>query len=182
LLTQQMRTQLLRGRANLEVFQDRMRGRHISRLEGFILGGLKTLYRKQGFVKAVSISPSDYSIVLELEGEGTVPAFKLSAAERQLLAVSVLWGLAKASERELPTIIDTPLGRLDSKHRATFVERYFPKAAKQVILLSTDEEVVGRYYEMLKPFIANEYVLNYDEGTQSSRIDAGYFAGLKEAA
>lgn len=182
LLTQQMRTQLLRGRAHLEVFQDRMRGRHISRLEGFILDGLKTLYRKQGFVKAVSISPSDYSIVLELEGEGTVPAFKLSAAERQLLAVSVLWGLAKASERELPTIIDTPLGRLDSKHRATFVERYFPKAAKQVILLSTDEEVVGRYYEMLKPFIANEYVLSYDEGTQSSRIDAGYFAGLKEAA
>jgi DNA sulfur modification protein DndD len=182
LLTQQMRTQLLRGREHLEVFQERMRGRHISRLEGFILDGLKTLYRKQGFVKAVRISPADYSIVLELEGEGTVPAFKLSAAERQLLAVSVLWGLAKASDRVLPTIIDTPLGRLDSKHRATFVERYFPKAAKQVILLSTDEEVVGRYYEMLKPFIANEYVLSYDEAAQSSTIEHGYFPGYKEAA
>jgi len=182
LLTQQMRTQLLRGREHLEVFQERMRGRHISRLEGFILEGLKTLYRKQGFVKSVRINPADYSIVLELEGEGTVPAFKLSAAERQLLAVSVLWGLAKASGRVLPTIIDTPLGRLDSKHRATFVERYFPRAAKQVILLSTDEEVVGRYYEMLKPFIANEYVLSYDEAAQSSTIENGYFPGYKEAA
>ena len=182
LLTQQMRTQLLRGREHLEVFQERMRGRHISRLEGFILDGLKTLYRKQGFVKSVRINPADYAIVLELEGEGTVPAFKLSAAERQLLAVSVLWGLAKASDRVLPTIIDTPLGRLDSKHRATFVERYFPKAAKQVILLSTDEEVVGRYYEMLKPFIANQYVLTYDDAAQSSTIENGYFLGYKEAA
>ena len=182
LLTQQMRTQLLRGREHLKVFQERMRGRHISRLEAFILEGLKTLYRKQGFVKTVRISPADYSIVLELAGEGTVPASKLSAAERQLLAVSVLWGLAKASDRVLPTIIDTPLGRLDSKHRATFVERYFPKAAKQVILLSTDEEVVGRYYDMLKPYIANEYVLAYDEAAQSSTIENGYFPGYKEAA
>lgn len=182
LLTQQMRTQLLRGRVHLEMFQERMRGRHISRLEGFILEGLKTLYRKQGFVKSVRINPANYSIVLELQGEGTVPAFKLSAAERQLLAVSVLWGLAKACDRVLPTIIDTPLGRLDSQHRATFVERYFPKAAKQVILLSTDEEVAGRYYEMLKPHIANEYVLSYDEATQSSMIESGYFLGYKEAA
>ena len=182
LLTQQMRTQLLRGRKHLEVFQERMRSRHISRLEGLILDGLKTLYRKQGFVKSVRINPADYSIVLELKGEGTVPASRLSAAERQLLAVSVLWGLAKASDRVLPTIIDTPLGRLDSKHRATFVERYVPKAAKQVILLSTDEEVVGRYYEMLKPFIANEYVLSYDEAAQSSTIENGYFPGYKEAA
>jgi len=182
LLTHHMRTQLLRGRKHLEVFQERMRGRHISRLEGLILDGLKTLYRKQGFVKSVRIDPADYSIVLELKGEGSVPASRLSAAERQLLAVSVLWGLAKASNRELPTIIDTPLGRLDSKHRATFVERYFSKAAKQVILLSTDEEVVGRYYEMLKPFIANEYVLSYDEAAQSSTIESGYFPSYKEAA
>jgi DNA sulfur modification protein DndD len=182
LLTQQMRTQLLRGREHLKIFQERMRGRHISRLEGFILEGLKTLYRKQGFVKNVRINPTDYSIVLELQGDGAVPASKLSAAERQLLAVSVLWGLAKASDRVLPTIIDTPLGRLDSRHRATFVERYFPKAAKQVILLSTDEEIVGRYYEMLKPYIANEYVLRYDDAAQSSTIENGYFPGYKEAA
>lgn len=182
LLTERMKGQLIRARKHLDAFQDRMRGRHISLLENLILDGLKTLYRKQGFVKAVRIDPSNYSITLELEGEGTVPAAKLSAAERQLLAVSVLWGLARASGRPLPTIIDTPLGRLDSKHRAMFVERYFPKAAKQVILLSTDEEVVGRYYDMLKPYIANEYVLSYDEASQSSTIRQGYFEAYEEAA
>lgn len=182
LLTKQMRVQLVRAKQNLELFQDKMRDRHISRLEELILSGLKYLYRKQNFVSAVKIDPSNYSIELALKGEGTVPAFKLSAAERQLLAVSVLWGLAKASNRELPTIIDTPLGRLDSKHRTTFVERYFPNAAKQVILLSTDEEIVGNYYEMLKPYLANEYVIDYDEERQSSSIHNGYFQRSLEAA
>ena len=181
-LTKQMHVQLARAKENLALFQDRMRARHISRLEQLILEGLKHLYRKRNFVSAVKIDPTDYSIELVLEGEGTVPAFKLSAAERQLLAVSVLWGLAKASGRELPTIIDTPLGRLDSKHRTTFVERYFPNAAKQVILLSTDEEIIGSYYNMLKPHIANEYVIYYDEDSQSSSIRTGYFNSSLEAA
>jgi len=181
-LTKQMHVQLARAKENLGLFQDRMRARHISRLEQLILEGLKHLYRKRNFVSAVKIDPTDYSIELVLEGEGTVPAFKLSAAERQLLAVSVLWGLAKASGRELPTIIDTPLGRLDSKHRTTFVERYFPNAAKQVILLSTDEEIIGSYYNMLKPHIANEYVIYYDEDSQSSSIRTGYFNSSLEAA
>jgi DNA sulfur modification protein DndD len=52
-----------------------------------------------------------------------------------------LRGLAKASGRPLPTIIDTPLGRLDSTRRRHLLERYFPVASHQVILLSTDEEI-----------------------------------------
>ena len=113
-------------------------------------------------------------VTLMIVGEGSVPAVKLSAGERQLLAVSVLWALARASGRKLPTIIDTPLGRLDSNHRQSFVENYFPFAADQVVLLSTDEEVVGHYYETMKPFIANEYLLEYDEESQSSPIHLGY--------
>ena len=57
------------------------------------------------------------------------------------------------------TIIDTPLGRLDSSHRRHLVERYFPFASHQVILLSTDEEIVGPYHKALAPFVARHYRL-----------------------
>ena len=51
-----------------------------------------------------------------------------------MLAVSILWGLAKASGQVMPVIIDTPLGRLDLSHRTNFITEYLPNASNQVIL------------------------------------------------
>ena len=121
-------------------------------------------------------------MTINIVGGETVPSSKLSAGERQLLAVAVLWALAKLSGRQLPTVIDTPLGRLDSKHRKFFVENYFPNAGHQVILLSTDEEIVGRYYNSLKNSIAKEYLVEYDEVEQSSVVSNGYFNQAKVPA
>ena len=74
-------------------------------------------------------------------------------------------------------IIDTPMGRLDGKHRTKLVENYFPNAAGQVILLSTDEEINGQYYKKLKPAIAKEYHIRYDDALRTSAIESGYFGG-----
>jgi DNA sulfur modification protein DndD len=87
----------------------------------------------------------------------------------------MLWGLARASGRPVPTVIDTPLGRLDSDHRTNLVERYFPNASHQVLLLSTDEELVNGYLEKLTPFVARTYRLEHDEKSGQSTIREGYF-------
>jgi DNA sulfur modification protein DndD len=100
---------------------------------------------------------------------------RLSAGERQLLATSLLWGLAKASGRPLPTIIDTPLGRLDSSHRRHLLDRYFPVASHQVILLSTDEEVDETSLARLKSHIGRSYTLTFDEQEHSTIVKPGYF-------
>ncbi len=100
---------------------------------------------------------------------------KLSAGERQLLAVAILWALAKSSGKTLPTVIDTPLGRLDGPHREKLIKNYFPKAGSQVLIFYTDEEVNEKYYQSLKPYISLEYKINYDELTQSSTFEEGYF-------
>ena len=100
---------------------------------------------------------------------------RLSAGERQLLATSLLWGLARASGRPLPTIIDTPLGRLDSSHRRHLIERYFPVASHQVILLSTDEEIDEDSLKRLQPHISRSYHLQFDEALRSTRVTPGYF-------
>jgi hypothetical protein len=76
---------------------------------------------------------------------------RLSEGEKQIFAISVLWGIARASARSLPAIIDTPIARLDARHREHLVERYVPNANHQVIILSTDTEVDRRYYESLEP-------------------------------
>jgi DNA sulfur modification protein DndD len=73
-------------------------------------------------------------------------------------------------------IIDTPLGRLDSDHRTNLVERYFPNASHQVLLLSTDEEIVEEYYESLKPYVSQCFLLAHDTKAGVTNISNGYFA------
>jgi DNA sulfur modification protein DndE len=65
--------------------------------------------------------------------------------------------LARASAHPLPAIIDTPMARLDAAHRRHLVERYFPHASHQVLILSTDTEVDRHYYQALQPHIARAY-------------------------
>ena len=175
LLFKNMKEQLSRGKKTLATFEEKIRNKHVTNLERVIKECFDSLLRKKGFLQSISISKSDYQMTINIVGGETVPSSKLSAGERQLLAVAVLWALAKLSGRQLPTVIDTPLGRLDSKHRKFFVENYFPQAGHQVILLSTDEEIVGNYYKSLKNSVSKEYLVEYNEDEQSSFVSSGYF-------
>ena len=46
------------------------------------------------------------------EGE-EIEKKRLSAGEKQLMVIALLWALAICSKKKLPVIIDTPLSRLD---------------------------------------------------------------------
>ena len=170
------------GGISLERFSDAVRTSQVKNLEDLVLDGFRRLLRKHRFIERVDIDEKTFQVTIYTEKSVAMPAQKLSAGERQLLAVAVLWALARLSGRELPTVIDTPLGRLDSIHRSRFVEQYFPYAARQVVLLSTDEEIVGEHYEALKPFISHEYTLEFNEELRSTTINAGYFSNIKAAA
>jgi DNA sulfur modification protein DndD len=126
-------------------------------------------------IRDLHIDPETFAIKLTGGDGRPLPFSSLSAGERQLLATSLLWGLAKASGRPLPTIIDTPLGRLDSSHRRHLLERYFPVASHQVILLSTDEEITETNLTKIQPFVGRSYQLMYDEQLRSTTIQPGYF-------
>lgn len=102
---------------------------------------------------------------------------QLSAGEKQMFAISILWGLALTSGYKLPVIIDTPMARLDSAHRTNFINRYLPNASSQVIVLSTDEEVYGQYLEDIRSYVNDSYTLIYDDMEKCSSIRPGYFGG-----
>ncbi len=148
--------------------------KHINSIQNNVLECYITLLRKEGLINAISIDPNTFELKLYQSGK-ELHADDLSAGERQILAVSMLWGLAKTSGRALPTAIDTPMGRLDTAHRSKLVNQYFPNASHQVILLSTDEEIVGKYLQDLTPYISRKYLLEYDSTEQSTKIENGYF-------
>ena len=148
---------------------------HIKRLEKLILECFKSLHRKKDFIKSIKIDTSTFDLQIFEAKNVQVDTDILSAGERQLLAVAILWGLAKASSSAAPTVIDTPLGRLDSEHRLNLVEQYFPTASKQVILLSTDEEINKKYHKYMKPYLARSYKIEYDEKINGSKSTLGYF-------
>ncbi len=164
-------------RSVMEQFRTRVAERHVRRIEQLILEGFSHLLRKDSLVSRLSIDPSTYHLSMFGSDDQPLSPERLSAGERQLLAISIIWGLARAAGRPLPVVIDTPLGRLDSVHRSHLVERYFPFASHQVILLSTDQEIDESGLERLKSSVGLSYRLSYEGREQSSHVEKGYFWG-----
>jgi DNA sulfur modification protein DndD len=159
----------------LKLFRLKLIDARRSELQKLIIESFLALIRKPDLVERISIEPETMGLTLYGPGGFVLSPSKLSAGERQLLAVSILWGLAKASGRMAPVVIDTPLGRLDGDHRDYLVERYFPKASRQVVLLSTDKEIGRRYSDLMDDSISKRYLIAYDPKLKTSSFTEGYF-------
>lgn len=166
-----------RVRETLTDFRAATIERHVAHIEHLVLESYQHLLRKTSLVTRLSIHPETFSLTLFGKSGDVLPAESLSAGERQLLGIALLWGLGRASGRPLPTAIDTPLGRLDTDHRRHFVEHYVPFASHQTLLFSTNEEIVGDYLERLTPWIGHCYFLNHDDQRGSTEVIRGYFKG-----
>lgn len=135
----------------------------------------KKLANKKNLVDCIKMDPKTLDLqYLNADGE-EIAKKRLSAGEKQLMVISLLWALAICSKKKLPVIIDTPLSRLDSSHRQALIKIYFPKASDQTIILSTDSEIDESYYEMMKKSIGDEFTLKYNDKTKNTTIKSGYF-------
>lgn len=135
----------------------------------------KCLANKKNLVDHIEMDPETLDLhYINSEGD-EIAKKRLSAGEKQLMVVSLLWALAICSKKKLPVIIDTPLSRLDSAHRQALIKTYFPNASDQTIILSTDSEIDMNYYKMLKKSIGDEFTLEYNDKTKNTTIKTGYF-------
>ncbi|PSN10276.1 DNA sulfur modification protein DndD [filamentous cyanobacterium CCT1] len=161
----------------LKVFKQRLKLRKLNQLETLVTQCFLYLLHKSNLVHRVEIDTEAFTLALFDRAGQPVPKHRLSAGEKQLLAIALLWGLARASGRQLPVAIDTPLGRLDSYHRNNLVEKYFPQASHQVLLLSTDTEIREAEVEQLRnsKAISREYLLRYDAKQHQTEVQPGYF-------
>ena len=139
-----------------------------------ILEGFRQITGKVDLVSRIVVSKQDFSLELADVNDHVFSADKLSAGERQLLATSILWGLARISGLAIPLVVDTPLGRLDGVHRRLLIENYFPVAAHQVVVLSTDEEIDEARFGLLRPYITRAYSLVFDDDAGCTSVFPGY--------
>jgi len=137
----------------------------------------KKLANKKNLIQKIVVDSETLDIQYLSEDGKEVSKDSLSAGEKQLMVISILWALAICSKKKLPVIIDTPLSRLDSLHRTSLITKYFPNAGEQTIILSTDSEIDAGYYKLIKENVGDEFTLNYDETTKRTSIERGYLIG-----
>ena len=137
----------------------------------------KMLANKKNLIERIEMDAVTLDFVYLNKNDEIVSQNSLSAGEKQLMVISLLWALAICSKKKLPVIIDTPLSRMDSVHRVALITTYFPKASDQTIILSTDSEIDHQYYEIMKENVGDEFTLVYDDVLKCSKIKKGYFIG-----
>ena len=115
-----------------------------------------------------------------LSKNGVEITFDRSAGENQIFATALIAGLAKVSGVKAPMVVDTPLGRLDSKHRLNILEFWTSDKNRQVILLSQDEEIDYHFYRQIESNVAKTYLLeNTEVGDgigRTTALEGKYFA------
>lgn len=166
----------------LDAYLEEITASKTQELEKMVAHFFNLLCRKDLLVREVQIDPKRHTVILYSDNRLELPKSSLSAGERQLYAMSLLWALRSVSGRMLPIIIDTPMGRLDSDHRRTLLTEFFPNAAHQIILLSTDTEINVEAYELLKPAISHTFMLQYDEEQGHTNVEHKYFVDSEEPA
>jgi DNA sulfur modification protein DndD len=131
--------------------------------------------RKKGLVHRIEITPACEVRLLNRRGED-IRETQLSAGEEQIFTQSLIWAIAEISGRAFPFVVDTPLGRLDEQHRIGVLE-HFTKRDGQVIMLSTDTEIVGKYLDSVRRRVLCTYQLEAEteDGVTVTTPRDGYF-------
>lgn len=98
-----------------------------------------------------------------------------SQGERQVYIMSIYLALLKTSRKDIPFFIDTPFARIDSNHREKIVGEFFKSISNQLFILSTDEEIVGEYEQLIDEQVSNKFELSISDYGKTSIIPEKYF-------
>lgn len=140
---------------------------------------LSALFRKQNEFGNAYFDEKSMCIRIKNEAGTEIPIEERSAGEKQIISSAFIWAMTKASDLDLPVVIDTPLGRLDSHHRNNLITHFYRKLSKQVVILSTDTEITKEYMELMEQNTAKQLMLDYNEQEKYTVIREGYFEFTK---
>lgn len=128
------------------------------------------LYAYEVLQQKLKDGESEFELPVEVKQQ-------LSAGEKQIFIMALYQALSQLNKINVPYIVDTPFARIDQEHRGKILNQFFKKLNGQVIILSTDEEIVREYQESISDIISNTFVLNHTSAGNTEILANTYFGG-----
>ena len=134
-----------------------------------------SMAHKKDIVDKIFID-KDCEVKLLNEKGMDIRRYDLSAGEKQIFTQALFSAVSSVSRRGFPMLVDTPLGRLDVEHRKG-VLNHLAGRGHQVILLSTNTEVVGDYLKEIESHVQQKYLIRFERVGEvgQSTVRIGYF-------
>ncbi len=129
------------------------------------------LKNKSSMVKTIRINDEMFIEIIDFNGE-SIDIRTISEGEKGILMYSIIHGLHSLSGGDMPLIIDSPLGKMDSLHTNNLIRNYYPIASEQVIILSHDREITKEVMDDMDDLVSHKYLIRSEE---EPKLIAGYF-------
>jgi DNA sulfur modification protein DndD len=147
----------------IDLFRDRLR----NQVQQQAAEIFRSLITEQAFVD-LKINDQYGLEIIDDEGR-EIP--DRSMGQEQIVALSLIGGLNRASGKHAPIVMDTPFGRLDLTHRAN-VLTFIPDLGSQCLLLVQSGEFErDRDMAFLEGRVAHEYQMVRDGSPTRTRIE-----------
>jgi DNA sulfur modification protein DndD len=128
------------------------------KLEKIINEKFQKLKKENFTIKEIKLT-DEFNIYLINENSEKLSVLSASSGQKQIIATALIWGISEYLEKNIPIIIDTPLGRLDIENQKLILKEFYPNASKQVIMLPTPSELKADEFNILNEFISDKYCL-----------------------
>ena len=116
--------------------------------------------KKEGYEADKIILDENFNINLFDINSNAMDILSSSSGQKQIIATALIWGISEYIAEDIPMIIDTPLGRLDEKNQALFLNKFYPEVSKQVIILPTPSELKHEGFKTLTQHVSQTFMLN----------------------
>ncbi|HWO96383.1 MAG TPA: DNA sulfur modification protein DndD [Bacillus sp. (in: firmicutes)] len=136
---------------------------------------INILFRKKAYIDRMHIDHSSFELRLFNKNKQEIVKERLSAGEKEMLMLTVIWAMFKVSGWKLPFVFDTLFGRLDLDHKNALIQHFIPKCGDQVLIFTTDSEIGSEQYEIIKDITSHCYTLEFNESQEKTEIVKGHY-------
>lgn len=133
------------------------------------------LFRKKEYIDRIYIDHTTLELHLYSRDKQEIVKERLSAGEKEMLMLTVIWAMFKVSGWKLPFVFDTLLGRLDQDHKRALIQHFIPKCGDQVLMFTTDSEIPSEQFELINDITSTCYTLEYNVRLEQAEIVQGRY-------